>query len=297
MMDIRVCVDCNNTLGEGPVWDVAEQRLYWIDGSSEEIWRCAPDGSDLRTWNLPSHIGSMALRSNGGAVLALESGLHLFDFDSGALELVAHPEEGLPGVRLNDGEVDSRGRFVVGSVDMDMVFERGEKKPRGSLYRLDTDLSLHVLEDAICISNNPCWSPDNKTFYFTDSSTDTMFAYDWDEAQGIPNNKRTFVQMGEREIPDGGAVDEEGYIWSVTNGAFAGIGELRRYAPDGTLDRAIEMPTPKTTSLAFGGPDLDILFVTSLNLPTNIAQTPQDGKLFAVHGLGIRGLPQQRFGG
>ena len=130
-----------------------------------------------------------------------------------------------------------------------------------------------------------------------DSGIDTIFAYDWDEESGVPSGKRTFAKLGEYEIPDGGTVDAEGYVWTVTNGAFSGVGEVRRFAPDGMLDRTIVMPTPKTTSLMFGGPDLDILFVTTMNMPSSIPDTPADGKLFAIHGLGVRGLPERRFAG
>ncbi len=297
MLDIRVCVPCRNTLGEGPLWDVDQERLYWIDGLGQEIWRAAPDGSDLRTWTLPAVIGSMALRAQGGAILALETGLHLFDFETGALDLIAHPEEGLPGVRLNDGKVDCKGRFIVGSLDMEALAPAALAPPRGSLYRLDTDLSLQRLDTGICIANGPCWSPDQRTFYFTDSALDTIFAYDWDVQTGTPHHKRTFATLPPRCIPDGGTVDSQGYVWTAANGAFSGIGELRRYAPDGTLERKISLPVPKPTSLMFGGADLDILFVTTMNIEGEIPSTPQDGSLFAIHGLGISGLPERRFGG
>ena len=298
MVDIGVCVDCANTLGEGPVWDVAEQRLYWLDSMGPQIWRCAADGSDVRTWELPSVIGSMALRERGGALLALESGLHFFDFESGELEFVAHPEEGKEQVRLNDGKVDSRGRFVVGSLDMGSVLQPTEKADRkGVLYRLDTDLSLHPLDRQIAISNGPCWSPDNTTFYFADTSDDTIYAYDWDEQSGAVDNKRAFVRAAPQSIPDGATVDAEGYLWSTANGAFSGKGELRRYAPDGTLDRVVSLPSPKPTSVMFGGPDLDIAFVTTMTIPGSVAETPFDGKLLAVRGLGVRGVPERRFGG
>jgi L-arabinonolactonase len=297
-MDIRVCVPCVNKLGEGPVWDVAEQRLYWLDGLSNQIWRCAPNGSEVRTWTLPVAIGSVALRAGGGAVVALENGLHLFDFESERLELIAHPEEGKEGIRLNDGKVDSRGRFVVGSLDMITFYDPPEtRQAGGSLYRLDADLSLHQLETGISVSNGPCWSPDRRTFYFTDSTTDTIFAYDWDEEAGVPSRRRPFARTAAREIPDGGTVDAEGCVWTVTNGSLTGVGELRRFTPDGTQDRTIVMPVPKPTSLMFGGPELDILYVTTMKMPSEIADTPQDGMLFAIHGLGIRGLPERRFAG
>lgn len=300
MVDIRVCVDCTNTLGESPVWDVAEQRLYWVDSDNKQLWRCAPDGSEVRTWSLPSIIGSFALRKNGGAVLALADGFHLFDFNSGALQRIAHPEEAQPDVRLNDGKVDSRGRFIVGSLDtVKLHHPDSPAAPRGSLYRLDADHSVHRLDTGFAVSNGPCWSADKSTFYFTDSMVDTIYAYGWDEQRGELGQRRTFIKMGPREVPDGATVDADGGYWTVSNGAFTGIGEVRRYTPDGRLDRTIVLPAPKPTSLMFGGPNLDILFVTTMKIPVapTVPDTPLDGKLFAIRGLGVRGLPELRFGG
>ena len=120
MTDIRTLVDGNNTLGEGPLWDVAEQRLYWIDSMKGLIFRVTSDGRELEQWTLPSNIGSLALRTQGGALLALESGLNFFDFKTGKAEPFANPEVGKEHVRLNDGKVDAQGRFIVGSLDMAM---------------------------------------------------------------------------------------------------------------------------------------------------------------------------------
>jgi L-arabinonolactonase len=295
MIDISVCVDCKQVLGEGPVWDVDEQRLYFVDTVKGEIWRCAPDGSEVETWQVPGEIGSLALRKQGGALLALDSGLQFFDFKSGELDLIAHPEEGKEGVRFNDGKADRNGRFVVASLDLQAS---ATSEPwRGRLFRLDTDLSLHELDTGYWISNGPCWSPDNTRFYITDSRADAIYAYDWDAERGLASGKRVFIDVEKGSLPDGATVDEEGYLWSAACGAENGKGELRRYSPDGRLDRVVPMPTPKITSLTFGGPDLDIAYVTTMSVPTNIAETPMDGKLFTVRGLGVRGLPEPRFGG
>lgn len=303
-MDIRVLVDCANELGENPLWDVQEQRFYWIDGLKREIWRCAADGSEVKTWTAPESvgtIGSMALRKSGGAVLAAESGLYFYDFDSGRLDFIAHPEEGRHNVRVNDGKVDSRGRFVFGSLDLDAVFPpdpQNPPAPRGTIYRLDADRKVQKLAGGeIIISNGPCWSPDNTTFYFADSWADAIYAYDWDEAAGALSNRRIFTQFGKRVVPDGGTVDAEGYVWNVTNGGYSGDGALWRFAPDGRLDRKISMPVHKPTSLMFGGRDLDVIYVTSNRLPSETPESPHDGALFAIHGLGIRGLPERRFAG
>jgi sugar lactone lactonase YvrE len=289
--DIRVHVACKNILGEGPVWDVEEQRLYWIDSFGQQIFRCTAHGTELESWDVPEKIGSMALRRQGGAVLALRTGFHLFDFASGEARLIQDPEADLPRTRLNDGKVDRQGRFVAGSMDMD------EAGPNGALYRLDADLSVHVLETGIIVANGPCWSPDGATFYFADSWSGEISAYDYDAATGTPTNKRPlagFAALG--GAPDGATVDAEGCIWS----AAVYSGQIVRFAPDGRLDRVVRMPVLKVTSVAFGGPDLDVLFVTSMARPP-LPRFPEDGpmagNLFAIHGLGVRGVAERRFAG
>lgn len=298
-MDIRLIADCANMLGEGPLWDVAEQRLYWIDSMKNQIWRATADGDEVRTWEVPAPIGSLALRQGGGAVLALETGFHLFDFATGRAELIAHPEAGLDHVRLNDGKVDRQGRFVVGSLDMAMFGPNPPATPRGSLYRLDPDLSLTVLQQGgIGVSNGPCWSADGGTFYFADTWANRIWAYDWDRATGTPANRRDFTDTGAAPgMPDGATIDAEGYYWNAWNGAGVGHGDVRRYAPDGTLDRRIELPVLKVTSLMFGGPELDVLYVTSMAMSGFPEDRPNDGGVFAIHGLGVRGLPEPRFAG
>jgi sugar lactone lactonase YvrE len=291
-MQIEVLVDVKPTIGEGPVWDVQEQRLYWIDVEGCRVFRCTADGRELRAWDLPEAIGSLALRRDGGAVVALASGFHFLDFNTGDTQLIAKTAADKPHTRLNDGKVDARGRFMVGSMDT---------RPGGAdgaLYRLDPDLSLHRLESGFAISNGPCWSPDGTIFYFSDTFSGEIWAYNYDLATGSIANRRTFTK--EAITPgiatDGSTVDAEGFLWNAQ--VFAS--KLCRYAPDGRLDRVIEMPVRKVTSVNFGGPELDILYVTSMTKPP-MPHMPGDGvlrgSLFAISGLGVKGLPEPRFGG
>ena len=291
-MRIEILVDVKTELGEGPVWDVEEQRLYWIDSFGCRVFRCTADGREVRAWDVPARIGSMALRRRGGAVLSLASGFHFLDFATGETQLIVHPEPGKTGNRLNDGKVDRRGRFIAGSMDMN------EEGPNGALYRLDPDLSLHKLDDHIICSNGPCWSPDGRTFYFADTWSGEIWAYDYDLDTGNATNRRTFAKLDTSTggAADGSTVDAEGFLWN----AQVYDGRLVRYAPDGTVDRVIEMPVKKVTSVNFGGPNLDILYVTSMAkppLPRFPADGVQGGSLFAIHDLGVRGIPEPRFGG
>lgn len=290
-MKIEQLVDCNTTLGEGPLWDVEQQRIYWIDSFGNKVFRATAEGTEVETWDVPDKIGSMALRKDGkGAVIALRTGIHLLDFASGEIESVVDPEADLESTRLNDGKVDKQGRFVVGSMDMK------EEAPNGSLYRLDTDFGCHRLLGEIMVSNGPCWSPDGNTFYFTDTWSEDIWAFDYDQDAGTLSNKRTLCSTrGQDGVPDGSTVDAEGYVWNAQ--VYGGY--VVRYAPDGSVDRRIEMPVKKVTSVMFGGPDLDLLYVTSMAKPP-LPHLPEDGplggSLFVIRNLGVRGIPEPRFG-
>ncbi|MGP9680194.1 SMP-30/gluconolactonase/LRE family protein [Halomonas sp. AOP27-A1-41] len=292
-MQIDILLDVKTTLGEGPVWDVEQQRLYFIDSMDGRVFRCAADGTDLRAWDVPGKIGSMALRKNGeGAILSLDKGFWLLDFKSGHCELLHDPESNLVDTRINDGKCDRMGRFFAGSMDM------MEEGPKGALYRVEPDMTVTKIEDGIICSNGPCFSPDDKTFYFTDTWTGEVWAYDYDITTGEISNRRTFAKVDTLNggAADGATVDSEGYYWM----ALVYDGRICRFAPDGTLDREIEMPVKKVTSVQFGGPDLDVLYVTSMAkppLPRFPGDGVQRGSLFAITGLGVTGIPEPRFGG
>ncbi|HUA78266.1 MAG TPA: SMP-30/gluconolactonase/LRE family protein, partial [Acetobacteraceae bacterium] len=211
MLRIELLVDARNELGEGPLWDVSEQRLYWIDSHGAMIHRADARGQDRKSWKVPEHIGSMCLRENGGAVVALRNGFHFLDFDTGAVSLISDPEATHRRTRMNDGKVDRQGRFLVGTMDYE------EREPLAGLYRLDPDLRITRLEESIIVSNGPCWSPDGGTFYFADSFRRTIWSYQYDQSTGDLLSRRTFANFEGhlRGFPDGATVDEEGFVWSV----------------------------------------------------------------------------------
>ncbi|MEM7468395.1 MAG: SMP-30/gluconolactonase/LRE family protein [Pseudomonadota bacterium] len=300
---IECVVAANNHLGEGPVWDVQEQALYWVDGTgarvdNPSIWRLDPKSGAIKNWSLGRDIGAMALREQGGAVLALDDGFYFFDFKTEALELLHKIEADQPRSRLNDGKVDRRGRFVAGGMD--------DKEELGicGLWRLDPDLSITQIDEGIICSNGPCWSPDDKTFYFADTFQQTMWAYDYDINTGNVGNKRDFASTeNESGFFDGSTVDADGGIWN----ALVIGGDLIRYAPDGSEDLRIGMPVKNITSVNFGGSNLDEIYVTSMARVSHPAthdhfqQQPKPqfgaGALFRVSGLGIKGVPEPRFSG
>ena len=277
-------------LGEGPLWDPQDRVLYWIDSNGCRIRRLDPAGGDVRNWPLSEQIGSMALRESGGAVIALKSGFHFFDFESGTATPIIDPEQGEGRTRFNDGKVDKQGRFLAGSMDMP-----GMNAFRGSLYRLDPDLKLTRLRENVGVSNGPCFSPDGNTFYFADSPRKMIWAYDYDGATGDLSNMRTFIDLEPLDaIPDGATVDADGCLWS----ALVSRGRIGCFSPDGELVRTIEMPTDHPSSVMFGGPGLDVLYVTSIWEWQQVkTENDADGHLFAVRGLETAGLPEPRFAG
>jgi len=300
---IECILECENHLGEGPVWDVDEGRLYWVDGTGRRvdkpaIWRMDPKTGKVENWKLEKDIGALALRKSGGAVMALADGFYFFDFDTGKEELIVEIEADQPRSRLNDGKCDRRGRFFAGGMD--------DKEELGicGMWRLDPDLSVTRVEEGIICTNGPCWSPDDKTFYLADTFQGEFWAYDYDIETGDLSNRRVFATYhDDAGLADGSTVDEEGCMW---NAQVIG-GELVRYAPDGSVDRRIGMPVKNITSVNFGGDNLDVLYVTSMARVKHPAVhdmfaqelMPQflAGGLFAVTGLGIRGLPEPRFDG
>jgi L-arabinonolactonase len=298
---IERVLDCENHLGEGPIWDVEAGKLFWVDGTGRRvgkpaIWRYDPRDGKVENWRLDRDVGAMVLGRDRNAVLALDDGFYFFDFTTGKTELIGLVDAEQPRTRLNDGKCDRRGRFFAGGMD-----DKEELKICG-LWRLDPDLSITKVDGGIICSNGPCWSPDDETFYFADTFQEEIWAYDYDLATGLPSSRRLFASTkDDAGVADGSTVDAEGYLWN----AQLISGDLVRYAPDGTVDRRISMPVKNITSVNFGGPNLDEIYVTSMARVKHpavhdhfaVEAKPQfgAGSLFRIRGLGIRGVPEPRF--
>ncbi|GAA2437369.1 SMP-30/gluconolactonase/LRE family protein [Actinomadura vinacea] len=293
MVDAQVIAEPKMTMGEGPLWDVDQQRLYWIDVFHATVYRCALDGGDLQSWTFPGKtLSSLALRKQGGTIVTSGGGVYLFDLESRDTELIFDAGRG-PGYGFNDCTVDREGRFITGMADgaLTKALTSGQgdlPSPSGHLCRIDPDLSVHVIGDAIGVTNGPCFDPDGTTFYCNDSGLRRIYAWNYDPVTGAAANRRIVTEFtDDQAIPDGATVDEEGHLWVA---AYHG-GEIRRYAPDGTLDRRVPVPASSPTSVTFASPELDVLVVTSRG-----GDAEDDGRITALHGLGVHGLPGNTFG-
>lgn len=275
-------------VGEGPVWDVAEQAMYYIDIIGKQVFRWDPASGEHRAWNVPDIIGSMALRESGGAVLALCSGVHSLDFATGAVEPLALLDPPQPEVQLADGKVDRRGRFVFGTS------HRAMKEPVGGLYSLEPG-KLTQIDGDIHLGNGPCWSPDDKVLYHADSLRHLIYAYDYDIETGAATGRREFFDVSKwGPIPDGATVDADGNLWS----AICEGGVILCISPAGECLREIAFPTKIPASVMFFGPKLDRLFVPTID-PSFLGReaSDDDGAFFVIDGLGVTGLPEPRYRG
>jgi sugar lactone lactonase YvrE len=274
-------------LGEVPVWSVRDRCLWWVDVLTPTLRCYAPDTGAQVSYPIPVRsLGCVALRAEGGLILGTDAGVLAFDPQSGAILLV-QPEPDRPAHRLNDGRCDRRGRLWVGSMN-----ERAFV-PEGTLFRVDPDLSVHPMLDQIKVPNAIAFSPDDRTLYFADTRACTIWRFDFDIAEGRIWNRRVFAETRAPARPDGACVDADGFLW---NTHFAGACVVR-YAPDGHVDRVVELPVGNPTCCCFGGDNLDTLFVTSASDPVLTGAHPSDvcGKLIALD-VGSRGLPEPVFG-
>ena len=280
------------TLGEGTLWSPRDQALYWVDILERTLYRFHPATGARAQWAFDDEVSAVAERATApGLVLALRRGIAFFDPATGELTRGLEPEPERTGNRFNDGKCDAQGRFWAGTMDF------GTTHPTGALYRFDPDGTCDRLEDGYVVTNGPTWSADGRTLFFNDTVRRRIHAFDMDPATGALSNKRLWLEFTPEDgHPDGMTTDAAGRLWICHWGGAC----VTCHDPDTTEELArIPLPTAHVTNVAFGGPDLRTLFITTARHELSegqLAAQPLAGGLFAVQ-VDMPGRPAHRFGG
>jgi sugar lactone lactonase YvrE len=281
-------IDAKALLGEGPVWDEKLEELIWLDIEGYKLHRYRPKDGDTLEYKLKQKAGAAVPAEDGSWILAMQDGFYRFDLETGQANLILQTNEPEGLTRLNDGKCDPSGRFWAGSIS-----SNGEKI--AALYTLETDSILTNRLSPVTISNGLAWSQDVKTMYYIDSGEKVVSAFDYDAVSGEITNRRTVITFLEGEGgPDGMSIDVEGMLWI---GHWDG-GQLSRWNPHtGKKLAQVELPVRHVTSCAFGGPDMDELYITTARIAMDeqaLEKYPLAGGLFRVK-VGVKGLPVHRY--
>lgn len=288
-MEAQLLLDTKALLGEGPIWNHETQQLYWVDIEKRQLHLYTPDTGEDNFFDTGERVGTVVPVESGGALVALQDGIHSMGLQDGDLSLIVNP---LPeGIRFNDGKCDPLGRLWVGSMHME------GKKGAASLYMLDNEQQIHQKLDSVTISNGIIWSLDSKTMYYIDTPTRQVKAFDFEPATGEISNGRIVVNIPkENGAPDGMTIDEQGMLWI---GHWGG-GMVGRYNPEsGEMIQKIEVPALNVTACAFGGEKLDQLYITTASVGMSEEQMqeyPLAGGLFVAE-PGVRGVPADFYRG
>lgn len=296
MATAELILDCRNGVGESPVWVTEESSLYWVDIPAKTLWRWRGTDGATTTWSLPEMAGCIAHAGGNRWVAGLEGAIAELTLTASAVTVTASlmtAAHALPGMRFNDGRCDRQGRFLAGTMFMDMAAAQAV----GAIYSVGGAGGGRSLLNSLITPNGMAFSPDGQTMYLSDShpNVQIIWAFDFDRETGIPDNRRVFVDMKPLPgRPDGAAVDADGCYWICGNDA----GLIHRFTPAGKLDRSLAVPVKKPAMCAFGGENLDTLFVTSIRPggvdEAGLADQPLAGGVFALR-PGVRGIPEPKF--
>lgn len=287
MRNVEVALDIRANLGECPRWDEKSGLLYWIDINAFKLHRLDPKTGINETLTFDEEIGCFSLRKESGYVLAMRSGFYFLDDWNTELRSISDPEVGLDKNRFNDGRCDAEGRFIAGS------YYPPKDHEGASLWSLGTDLSVKKLVGNLLTSNGSAFSPDNKTFYLSDTPKHVIYRYDYDLSTGSIANGRIFHEFPHGNgRPDGAAVDVEGFYWTAL---YEGS-RIARLSPEGEIVEEITVPATCPTMVAFGGDDMKTLFITTVGNRSEeeLEKYPHSGAVFKVE-VDVPGLPEHRF--
>ncbi|MCC7362669.1 MAG: SMP-30/gluconolactonase/LRE family protein [Anaerolineales bacterium] len=289
---VEVVVNAGAEHGEGAIWHAQTHRFYWVDIMKGLVYIYDPAANTNRAINVGQPVGTVVPRRSGGLMLAVERGFAALDLETEALTILADPADRAPRTRFNDGKCDPAGRFWAGTMSYDSGVIGA-----GALYCLDADHKVWPRVANVSIANGIVWTKDKRTMYFIDTLAYTLDRFDYDHATGQISNRRPLICFPETQgFPDGMAIDAEDKVWV----AVMGSGRVFRYDPESAaLLSTVELPTPQITSCAFGGPNLDELYITSSTLglsPEALANDPLAGVLFKAR-PGVQGVPADEYAG
>lgn len=289
---VELLVDAQATVGEGPIWDSRSGVLWWVDIEQRHLHKFDPETSNNVTFDTGQRVGTVVPRESGGLVLALETGFVAFDPETNEHEPIADPEPDHPENRFNDGKCDPSGRFWAGTME---IVE--QNMSAGSLYCLHADRSVTRHATDIGVSNGLVWTSDRRTMYYIDSPTRRVDAFDYDDATGHVENRRTAIAIPDgMGFPDGMAIDAEDRLWVALWGGW-GVACFDPRSQE--LLGKIDVPCEQVSACAFGGPNLDRLFITSARrdiVGQRLADQPLAGGLF-VADVGVPGVAASAYAG
>ena len=286
-MKAELVLDARAQLGEGLLWDVDTQLLYWIDIPGQKLHRFNPADGSNSSMDVGQQIGCISLCEEGGLIAGMTDGIYEIDFEGQIMKCVYQPAQGMEGLRFNDGKCDASGRFMLGTMGI-----AGQKELVGSFYRYDgVKGTLDELLHPVYISNGLAWTEDNRTMYYSDT-TRTLWAFDYDVQNSAISNRRAIATIPEGEgFSDGLTIDEEGMLWVAQyNGGCVG-----RYNPHtGEKIDEVSVGAHSATCCAFGGKDMDELYITTVAARADTQKYPYAGGLFMVK-PGVRGRVAYKF--
>jgi len=286
--ELITTIEVGNQLGEGVQWHIQSQLLWWTDIQNACLFSYCLSSKNLCKYDMPERVGCFGfIEDSEQLIIAFESGIALFDIKTDGLQWLSRPELSIKGNRFNDGRIDRQGRFLAGTMN-----ER-ESAPTAKLYCYGSHNQCTELLSNITVSNGLCWSPDGNTMYHADSPKREIHQYDFDIKTAQLSNKKLFA-ITEEGFPDGSCIDSEGYLW---NAQWAGS-KVVRYQPNGEIDYILKTDVSQPSCVAIGGPNMDLLFVTSAKQGLNKTQLKQDdkaGHVFVYQLHSIKGLAENQF--
>ena len=269
-----------NELGEGVIWDAIGSAVWWTDIDGQVLYKYHPSDGSIVQWATPERLGSFArIADSDYLICAFESGFAYFDPLTSDLQWLHKIDSNNGNIRLNDGRADRQGRFWAGSMVEDKQQRGVEAERAGALYCLDRRLKCVSKLAGLTISNGLCWSPDNTYLYHTDTPSRRINRYDFERSSGAISNQMTLLQTESGCFPDGSTIDAQGYLWNAQWGGS----QVVRYSPNGSVDFVLPLPVSQPTCVAFGGAQLNLLFITSARQGLSAAaleSEPDAGNVF-----------------